>query len=91
LAVREKTNNWYGYKKHVSVDMQTGLINKIAVTPANVPDSKGLKLVCPSHGAIYADKGYCGKYAETIAKYNGCHLAAVKKNNMKSKNRDLDK
>ena len=30
------TNNWYGYKRHVSVDMQSGLINKVAVTPANV-------------------------------------------------------
>jgi transposase, IS5 family len=31
---------WYGYKKHVSVDMQSGLINKIAVTPANITDAK---------------------------------------------------
>ena len=30
------TNNWYGYKRHVSFDMQSGLINKVAVTPANV-------------------------------------------------------
>ena len=28
--------HWYGYKRHVSVDMQSGLINKVAVTPANV-------------------------------------------------------
>jgi hypothetical protein len=27
---------WYGYKKHVSVDMQSGLINKVAITPANL-------------------------------------------------------
>ena len=50
---------WYGYKKHVSVDMQSGLINKVAVTPANVTDSKGFKHVCPNSGAVYADKGYC--------------------------------
>ena len=25
---------WYGYKKHVSVDMQSGLINQVALTPA---------------------------------------------------------
>ena len=30
------TNNWYGYKRHVSVDMQSGLINKVAFTLANV-------------------------------------------------------
>ena len=25
---------WYGYKKYASVDIQSGMINKIAVTPA---------------------------------------------------------
>ena len=86
-----KNKYWYGYKKHVLVDMQSGLINRVAITPANVPDSKGLKLICPSQGAIYADKGYCSSTAENIAKYNSCHLAAIKKNNMRSKNKDLDK
>src|SRR6185436_5025721 len=50
---------WYGYKKHVSVDMQSGLINKVAITPANVTDARGFKHVCPKGGAVYADKGYC--------------------------------
>lgn len=55
-----KGNNkfWYGYKKHVSVDIQSGLINKVAITPANVTDSKGFKHVCPNQGATYLDKGY---------------------------------
>ena len=26
-------------KKHASVDMQSGLINKVAITPANVTDA----------------------------------------------------
>ncbi len=91
IGCKGKDKFWYVYKKHVSVDMQTGLINKVAITPANVPDSKGLKFICPSQGAIYADKGYCSKKAESIAKYNNCHLKAIKKNNMKSKNKDLDK
>jgi IS5 family transposase len=33
---------WYGYKKHVSVDIQSGLINKVAITPANVIDARGV-------------------------------------------------
>jgi IS5 family transposase len=41
--------------------MQSGLINKVALTPANITDAKGLKHVLPSSGAIYADKGYCDK------------------------------
>ena len=29
----------FGSKKHVSVDRRSGLINKVAITPANVTDS----------------------------------------------------
>jgi len=82
---------WYGYKKHVSVDMQSGLINKVAITPANVTDSQGFKHVCPKQGAVYADKGYCTSPAKTAARANMVHLGAVKKNNMLGKNYDLDK
>jgi IS5 family transposase len=82
---------WYGYKKHVSVDIQSGLINKVAVTPANVTDAQGFKHVCPSQGATYADKGYCTAPAKVAAARKEVHLAAVKKNNMQGKNFDLDK
>lgn len=76
---------WYGFKKHVSVDMQSGMINKVAITPASIIDSKGMKHVIPNSGAIYADKGYCDKNAKMAAAKRNLHLAAVKKNNMKSK------
>lgn len=82
---------WYGYKKHVSVDIQSGLINKVAVTPANVTDAQGFKHVCPLSGASYADKGYCTAPAKNAARAKGVHLAAVKKNNMNGKNFDLDR
>ena len=82
---------WMGYKKQVSVDMQSGLINKVAVFSANQPDANGLKNVSPSKGAVYTDKGYCTKPARYAAAHNGIHLAAIKKNNMKDKNKDLDK
>lgn len=91
IGCKGKNKYWYGYKKHACVDMQTGLINKVAITPANVTDAKGLKNVCPSRGAIYADKGYCVKPARQAAAKRGCHLAAIKKNNMRDKNRDLDR
>lgn len=39
---------WYGYKKHVSVDMQSGLINKVAVTPASITEAQGFKYICPN-------------------------------------------
>jgi len=91
IGCKGKNKFWYGYKKHISVDMQSGLINKVAVTPANVSDAKGFKYVCPNKGITYADKAYCSQETQSIAKYNNCHLAAIKKNNMKTKNKDLDK
>ena len=91
IGCKGKDKYWYGYKKHVLVDMQSGLINKIAITPANLSDAKGFKYICPNQGAIYADKGYSSKETQKEAKYNNCHLAAIKKNNMKTKNKDLDK
>lgn len=82
---------WFGYKKHVSLDMQSGLINKVAVTPANLTDAQGFRHVCPDGGAVYADKGYCKNPAKIAAKRKNVHLCAIKNNNMKDKNRDLDR
>ena len=53
-----KNKLWFGYKRHVSVDMTQGLINKVAVTPANVIDSKGARRVCPNGGMVCTDKAY---------------------------------
>lgn len=39
---------WYGFKKHISVDMQSGMINKVAITKASIIDSKGMKHVIPN-------------------------------------------
>jgi len=90
IGCKGKKKYWYGYKKHVSVDMQSGLINKIAITGANETDAKGMKHVCPDEGAVYADKGYCGKSGRKAAGRKRCHLRAIKRNNMRGKNRDLD-
>ena len=49
------------------------------------------KHVCPGQGGIYADKGYCGKQGQRAAKKRNCHLTAIQKNNMKSKDRDKDR
>jgi len=91
IGCKGKKKFWYGYKKHVSVDMQSGMINKIAVTPANVTDAKALKHICPNQGAVYGDKGYCTSHARKAAAQKGVHLAAIRMNNMKTKNKDQDK
>ena len=91
IGCKGKDKYWYGYKQHTSVDMQSGLINKVAITPANLTDAQGMKHVCPNQGAVYGDKGYCTQPAQTTAIGKGLHLAAIKKNNMHGKNRDLDR
>ena len=91
FGAKGKNKFWYGYKEHASVDMQSGLINKVAATPANVDDAKGLRHVCPDQGAVYADKGYCTAPAQQTLRRKGCHNAAIKKNNMSGKNRDKDR
>ena len=85
-----KKKFWYGYKTHVGVDTQTGFIMKIAVTPANILDHQGLKHVLPYQGAILADKGYCPHEAQLEIQKRRCHSMVIKKNNMKTKNKDLD-
>lgn len=81
---------WYGYKEHAAVDMQSGLINKIAATSAEVTDAEGLARVCPNGGAVFADKGYCVNPAKRTLKRKNCHDSTIKKNNMKGKDRRKD-
>ncbi|CAC9627365.1 High-affinity choline uptake protein BetT [uncultured Gammaproteobacteria bacterium] len=52
FGAKGKNKFWYGFKKHVSVDIQSGLINKVALTPANITDANGLKHVVPSIGLL---------------------------------------
>ena len=59
--------------------MQSGMINKIAVTPANITDNKGVKHIYSGSGAVYADRGYCLKDSVQTAKRKSVHLAAIKK------------
>ena len=69
--------------------MQSGMINKVKVTKANVPDADGLEDVCPDSGAVSADKGYVP--AIEVIKKKGCHPMVILKNNMKEKNKDKDR
>ena len=48
FGCKGKSKFWFGYKGHVSVDMQSNLIETIAATPANVTDQEGFDRVCPS-------------------------------------------
>ena len=91
VGCKGKDKFWYGYKRHVAVCMKHGLISKTATTSANISDAEGLERVCPKQGMVIADKGYCGKKAQTTIKKNGCYSGAILKNNMIDKNHKKDK
>lgn len=82
---------WYGYKEHLSVDMGSGLIQAVAVTPANITDAAGFKHICPRQGMVFADKAYCGGMAQLVMGSRGVHSGAIMKKDMKKKNRDRDR
>ena len=58
----KKGNQWYfGYKGHIGVDSDTGLINKVETTPANVHDvTKVPDLMEGTEEELYGDSGYSG-------------------------------
>jgi len=90
-GAKSKNKIWFGYKRHHSVDMKHGLVKKVKATPANLPDFKVLKDICPNKTSVLADKAYDCKVANQILKQRKCHNAIIKKNNNKNKNKDLDK
>jgi IS5 family transposase len=90
-GAKNKHNIWFGYKRHCSVDMRFGLINKLALTPANVLDPHALKNICPKNQMVFMDKLYDTKKSHQILKTNYSASGIIRKNNNKKKNRDLDR
>jgi IS5 family transposase len=70
--------------------MKHRFITKTAATKASLPDSKGLRHVCP-RGVVVADKAYCIKEAQRIIKANNCHSGAILKNNIKDKDKNKER
>ena len=91
FGCKGKRKFWYGFKRHESVDMGSGLILKVAVTPANIGDDKGFKYICPDGGMVFGDKSYCLKEPQQQMRIHDCHSGAIMKNNMKRKNKDKDR
>ena len=89
-GAKGKNDIWLGYKRHLGVDMHQGLISKVALTPANIHDGAALKHVCPSQGAVVADKIYSDGKAQKELRARGLHSMAINKNNSKQKDKDKD-
>ena len=58
----KKGNQWYfGYKGHIAVDKDTGLVKKIETTAANVHDvTQAAALMDGTEEEVYGDSGYLG-------------------------------
>ncbi len=58
-SARRKAAPVKGYKAHVATDEAGAMVRKLAVTPANLHDSRGLELVLPQRpGRVWADAAY---------------------------------
>lgn len=90
-GAKSKTNIWFGHKRHTAVDMRYGLVKKVAVTAANVPDFKAVKSVIPRQGAVFMDKMYDTRKTDGILHAGRVYAATIRKNNNPHKNRDLDR
>jgi transposase, IS5 family len=90
-GAKSKHKIWFGHKRHCAVDMRHGIITRVAVTDASVPDQKAMHRVLPKHGAVFADKIYDTKKTNALATGRGLYVATVRKNNNPAKNRDVDR
>lgn len=90
-GAKSKTNIWFGHKRHAAVDMRHGLVKKVAVTAANVPDFRAVRNVVPKEGAVFLDKIYDTKKTDGTLRARSLHPATIRKNNNPIKNRDLDR
>ena len=58
----KKGNTWhFGYKAHIGVDKDSGLVHTVEATPANVHDvTETSKLLTGEEDVVYGDSGYLG-------------------------------
>jgi transposase, IS5 family len=63
----------HGYKAHVAADADTGLVERVDVTPGNVHDGRaGCAVVPDDPGLVYADSAYRGaRFAEAVRARGG--------------------
>lgn len=90
-GAKSKTNIWFGYKRHHNVDMRFGLVDKLAVTAANILDWQTLDNIITPDCMTFMDKLYDIKKSEAVLKANRCHSGIIKKRTNKTKNKDLDR
>jgi IS5 family transposase len=72
--------SYYGYKGHVGVDYQSGIIRKAQFTPANVHDSDVYdELVSGDESSVFADKAYSKKKRKQKMRKEGVYYGILDK------------
>lgn len=62
----------FGYKAHVGLDMESRVLRRVALTPANVNDTTCADaMICGDERAVYADKAYDSKARTAALKARG--------------------
>jgi IS5 family transposase len=70
----------FGYKGHIGRDMNSGLIRKAGLTPANVHDSQEFENVLSGDElAVYADKAYASREKKRLFRKKGIYWGVLDK------------
>jgi IS5 family transposase len=90
-----KKKYWFGYKRHVSVDVDSGLIERLWVTAANVNDAEVFNRVCPRGKEVLADRGYDNENVRRIMAERRCQDGVMRLKHRrdfdKERNKELSK
>lgn len=63
---------YFGYKAHVALDMESRIVRRATLTPANVNETSCADaLICGDERAVYADKAYDSKARSAALKARG--------------------
>jgi IS5 family transposase len=69
---RKGGQSYFGYRLHIAADAGSGLIRRLALTPAHINESNVADaLICGDERAVYADKGYENKHRRVALKARG--------------------
>lgn len=84
----KKGNTWhFGYKAHIGVDKDNGLVHTVEATAANIHDvSETSKLLTGEEEVVYGYSGYLGveKRADAIVRNQSGHKVKYKINHRPS-------
>lgn len=83
IGSKGKDNFWFGYKRHVEVDMRHGIILNAHVTPANILDHQAIDPIVPENKIVYMDKGYDTKRVDELLESHGSEPATIRMKNSK--------